>query len=66
MVKNMGTADKIIRIIIAAVIGYLFFTKHISGTIGVVLLIIAIVFLLTSVVGFCPMYKILGIQTCKK
>lgn len=65
MKKNMGTADKVIRVIIAAVIAGLFLSNIISGTLGVVLLIFAIVFLLTSLISFCPLYTLLGINTCK-
>ena len=60
----MGSADKIIRIIIAAIIAILYFTGTIQGTLGIVLLIIAIVFLLTSMISFCPLYAIFGISTC--
>ena len=66
MKKNMGGADKIIRLIIAAIIGVLFFTNVISGTIGVVLLVLAGVFVLTSLISFCPLYAPFGIKTCKK
>lgn len=64
MKKNMGTADKIIRILIAVVIGILYFTGTISGTLGIVLLILAIVFVLTSIVSFCPLYTLFGMNTC--
>ena len=64
MKKNLGTADKIIRVIIAVVIGLLYFTNVIAGTLGIVLLVIAGVFLLTSIVGFCPLYAPFGINTC--
>ena len=66
MKKNMGIADKIIRIIIAAVIVTLFATNVISGVLGIVLIVVAIVFLLTSIIGFCPLYTIFGIKTCCK
>lgn len=66
MEKNMGSADRLIRIVIAAVIATLYLTNVISGTLGIVLLVLAIVFLLTSFVGFCPLYKPLGINTCPK
>jgi hypothetical protein len=65
MNKNMGTADRSIRVIIAAIVGVLYFTGIISGTLGIVMLILAIVFVLTSVVSFCPLYTLLGINTCK-
>ncbi len=65
MKKNMGTADRLIRVIIAAVIGYLFYAGIISGVLGTVLLVLAAVFLLTSFVSFCPLYAPFGISTCK-
>jgi hypothetical protein len=64
MKKNMGTADRIIRIIIAVAIAILFFTDVISGTLGIVLLILAGIFLLTSLVSFCPLYAPFGLRTC--
>lgn len=66
MKKNMGTADRIIRILIAIVIGALYFTNVITGTLGIILVILAAVFLLTSVVNFCPLYLPFGISTCKR
>jgi len=65
MKKNMGTADKVIRILVAIVIAALFFTNIITGTLGIVLLVLAAVFLLTSFVGFCPLYLPFGIRTNK-
>lgn len=65
MKKNMGSTDKIVRIILAIIFAALYFTGTISGTFGLVLLILGAVFLLTSVVGFCPLYAPFGISTCK-
>lgn len=65
MKKNMGSADRIIRIIIAAIVAILYFTGTISGTLGIVLLVLAGVFLLTSLIIFCPLYAPFGISTCK-
>lgn len=65
MKKNMGSADRIIRIIIAAIVAVLYFTGTISGTLGIVLLVLAGVFLLTSLISFCPLYAPFGISTCK-
>lgn len=65
MKKNMGSADRIIRIIIAAIVAILYFTGTISGTLGIVLLVLAGVFLLTSLISFCPLYAPFGISTCK-
>ena len=66
MKKNMGSTDKIIRILIALVIGVLYYTGTISGTIALVLGILALVFAITSLISFCPLYLPLGISTCKK
>jgi len=64
MKKNMGTADRIIRSVIALIVAALYFSGVITGTIGMVLLILAIVFVLTSLVSFCPLYTLFGISTC--
>lgn len=64
MKKNMGSTDRIIRVILAAVIAGLFFGKVITGTLGIVLLVLAGVFVLTSVVSFCPLYAPFGLSTC--
>jgi hypothetical protein len=66
MKKNMGSTDKIIRLIIAAVIGVLFLTNIISGTLGIILLALAGIFVLTSVISFCPLYTLFGANTCPK
>lgn len=60
----MGSADKIIRLIIAAIIGLLYFTGTISGTLGIVLLVLAGIFVLTGFISFCPLYAPFGIRTC--
>ncbi|MEW6517226.1 MAG: DUF2892 domain-containing protein [candidate division FCPU426 bacterium] len=64
MKKNMGTADRVIRTLLAIVIGVLYFTNVVGGTLGLVLLILAVVFLLTSLFSFCPLYALFGISTC--
>ncbi|MCA6473388.1 MAG: DUF2892 domain-containing protein [Chitinophagaceae bacterium] len=66
MKKNMGTTDKIIRIFIAFVLAALFFTKTISGTLGYLALAVAGIFLITSLVSFCPLYIMLGMNTCER
>ncbi|HKL03204.1 MAG TPA: DUF2892 domain-containing protein [Cryomorphaceae bacterium] len=65
MKKNMGSADKIIRVILAVGIAALYFTGVVSGTVGIVLLVLAGVFVLTSMISFCPLYAPFGIKTCK-
>lgn len=64
MKKNMGNSDRIIRFIIAAIIAALYFTGTITGTLGIVLLVLAGVFLLTSFISFCPLYAPFGISSC--
>jgi hypothetical protein len=66
MKLNMGGSDRIIRALIAVAIAVLYFTNVITGTLGIVLLVVGAVFLLTSIVGFCPLYTIFGIRTCPK
>jgi len=66
MKTNIGTADKAIRILIAVVIGILYFTNVISGTLAIVLGILAIVFIVTSFISFCPLYLPFGIKTTKR
>jgi hypothetical protein len=64
--KNMGTLDRAIRIVIAVVIAALYFTGNLSGLTATVLGIFAIIFIITSTVGFCPLYTVIGLSTCKK
>lgn len=66
MKKNMGTMDRGIRLSLAVLIAVLYFTNVIGGTTAIVLGVIAIVFALTSFISFCPLYPLLGINTCKK
>jgi hypothetical protein len=66
MKKNMGTIDKVIRILVAVVVVILYFTHVISGTLAIILLAISAVFVLTSLLGFCPLYLPLSIHTNKK
>ena len=66
MKANMGSLDKAIRIIVAIVLSMLFITKTVDGTAAIVLLVLGGVFLLTSVIGFCPLYSIFGLNTCNK
>jgi len=66
MKANMGSADRIIRIVLAIVIGILYFTNVITGTLAIILLIVGAVFLLTGLVSFCPAYLPLGLSTISK
>jgi hypothetical protein len=66
MKKNVGIIDRAIRILVALVIAILYFTNVISGTLAIVLLVLAGVFLLTALVRFCPLYLPFGINTWHK
>lgn len=66
MKKNMGSMDKGIRISLAVIIAILYFTNQITGVTAIVIGIFAVVLLLTSVVGFCPLYAPLKLSTLKK
>jgi len=66
MKKNMGSMDKGIRILLAVIIGVLIFTNQVTGVLAIVLGFFAIVFLLTSFVGFCPLYGLFKLSTLKK
>jgi hypothetical protein len=66
MKHNMGSADRILRIIIAAVFAWLYFSGTVTGTIGIILVVLGGVFVLTSLIGFCPLYAIFGMNTCPR
>lgn len=66
MKKNMGSVDKVVRILVAIVIAGLYFTNQISGTAAIILLILAGIFILTSFMSFCPLYLPFGLSTRKK
>nr|WP_315173291.1 DUF2892 domain-containing protein [uncultured Flavobacterium sp.] len=66
MKKNVGSTDQIYRIILAILVGILYYTNTISGTLGLVLVAFSIVLVLTSVFNFCPLYLPFGINTRKK
>ena len=66
MIKNMGIIDRIIRIVIAVVIAVLYFTNQIPGIAGIILGVLAIIFLVTSAFSFCPLYLPFKISTKKK
>ncbi|NNK28536.1 MAG: DUF2892 domain-containing protein [Flavobacteriaceae bacterium] len=61
MKKNMSNTDKLIRVVIAAILGVLYFLDYIGGTLAYVLMGVAIILLLTSLVNFCPLYRLFGI-----
>jgi hypothetical protein len=66
MKKNMGSTDKGIRVVIAVVIAALYYFNIIEGTLAYVLMALALIFLLTSFISFCPLYLPFGFNTCKK
>lgn len=64
--KNMGTTDRIIRFVVAAIFAVLYFTGIVPGAFGIVLLVLAAVFALTALVTFCPLYLPFGLSTRRK
>lgn len=65
MKQNMGTADRIIRIVVAALFAFLYFSGTVAGALGIALLVLAVVFLATSVIAFCPLYLPFKLSTRK-
>ncbi len=65
MTKNMGTADRLIRVLLAIVVGILYLTGEIYGVAAIILSIFAVIFIITSLIGFCPLYVPLKISTKK-
>lgn len=67
MKKNMGLIDKVIRIIVVIVLMALYFTNIIAGTWAIIAIVVSVIFLATSLISFCPLYTLFGINTsCKK
>ena len=66
LAKNVGTTDRIIRFVLAAIFAVLYFTGTVSGTLGIVLLVLAVVFALTATITFCPLYLPFKISTAGK
>ena len=66
MKKNMGTADRVIRAILALVMIALYATGTITGTLGIILIVASVIFLLTSLISFCPLYLPFGLNTLRK
>lgn len=66
MKKNLSGADRIVRVLLAAVIAVLYMTNVVSGTLGIVLLVLAVVFAGTAFISWCPIYAALGIRTLKE
>lgn len=66
MKSNMGTIDRAVRLIAVAIVAGLYFTGQISGTVAIVLGVLAAIFLITSIIGFCPLYVPLKLSTKKQ
>lgn len=66
MKKNMGSNDKLIRLMIAIVLIILYYKGILVGTLGIIALVLALVLTITSLISFCPLYTLFGISTCKK
>ncbi|MGD9994724.1 MAG: DUF2892 domain-containing protein [Salinivirgaceae bacterium] len=66
MKKNMGGADKLVRLVVALLMILAYFQGIVTGTLGIVLLVVAAIFILTSLVSFCPLYTLFGMSTCPK
>jgi len=65
MKKNMSNLDKGVRILFAAVVALLYYFNVIEGTLAYILMVVAIILLITSLINFCPLYRVFGISTCK-
>jgi hypothetical protein len=66
MKKNMAVVDRILRVVLVALVAVLYFTHLLSPVAAIILGILSVVFLLTSIVGTCPLYMLLGISTKRK
>lgn len=66
MKKNMGIADRVIRVLLALVFAYLYFVGIVTGTLGVLLVIVGGIFVITSLLGICPLYSVFGFNTCRQ
>jgi hypothetical protein len=66
MKKNMGSYDKLIRLVVAIVLIILYYRGAFGSTLGIVVLVVAFILTLTSLMSFCPLYTLFGLNTCKK
>lgn len=66
MKKNVGVFDKAFRIVAAIIIALLYYFEVITGTVGIVLIVVAIIALLTGLLNFCGLYALFGMNTCSK
>ncbi len=65
MKRNMSNIDRIVRVVVAALFAYLYFSGVVTGALGIVLLVVGVVFVLTAVVSFCPLYAMFKLSTFK-
>ena len=65
MKRNMSNLDRLIRVVVAAVLAYLYFGGIVTGALGIILVVLAVVLLLTSIISFCPLYALFKIKTYK-
>lgn len=65
MKRNMSNTDRIVRVIVAALFAYLYFSGIVPGALGIVLVAVGAVFVLTSIVSFCPLYALFKLGTYK-
>ncbi|MBS1914714.1 MAG: DUF2892 domain-containing protein [Bacteroidetes bacterium] len=66
MKLNMGSTDRVIRLVVAGILALLWFQNILAGTLGVIALIVAGIFFVTGVIGICPLYSLFGFNTCSK
>jgi hypothetical protein len=66
MKKNMGTTDRVLRVVAAVIVAVLYYNGTITGTLGLTLIVLSVIFVLTSLVGFCPLYLLFGMNTCEQ
>jgi len=66
MKKNVGSTDKVIRLVFALVVAVLYYMDIITGTLAIVLGVLALVMVITSLLNFCPLYAVFGCSTCKE
>lgn len=64
MKTNVGTVDRMIRLVLGIVMVVLYFSETLTGTLGYVLMAVGVVFVVTSMIGFCPLYALVGFNTC--
>ncbi|OGW38892.1 MAG: hypothetical protein A2010_17745 [Nitrospirae bacterium GWD2_57_9] len=65
MKKNMGMVDRVLRTVLAVIVAILYFSGQLTGTAAVILGVFAVIFVVTSSIGYCPAYTLLGVSTLK-